>query len=441
MPDSLDFRSESPEDIDTLEELLSFVPPPLQHEPESEVPTPDSSPVTFYDKHLDDSLILKQVKVLPGLIYTLSEALDDHISSFKSQGKPFHSTSMALKRHVYNKDVVATASDVSERYCEGGYPFIQTASVLAFHPDQPELMTVFSMSLNDPQISTQNSTSLNTDTRKGRFGLSLDDDRRALLLTMRKSLPHLTVYEAYALSGKTVLEDMSGLSGLPAFPWKRGGGSRYRQSLSHQVVPTDVSKYLWGTTPANSTMQVLDSTRFRRSERLERLAPTTSSTSKNSDCSMRPARKAATPTHIIITPKTPSSHEYRASPADFVQRAWVQAVDFDSTVIIFDCGNYFRVGVGHRKTQTLYISDLVGASSRTDPAYGKVITAINLAIIRDTMDRTPLLDSSLHKNKPSPHSTLRKRQRDRDNTGPVRRSRRRLGEPNKEVEPEDVLSF
>ncbi len=114
----------------------------------------------------------------------------------------------------------------------------------------------------------------------------------------------------------------------------------------------------------------------------------------------------------------------------------MQAVDFDSTVIVFDCGNYFRVGIRHRKTQTLYISDLVEASSRTDPAYGKVMTAINLAIIRDAMDRTPLLDPSLHKNKPSSHSTSRKRRHDRDDTTPVRRSRRRLGEPNKEVEPE-----
>ncbi|KAK0447979.1 hypothetical protein EV421DRAFT_1706160, partial [Armillaria borealis] len=123
--------------------------------------------------------------------------------------------------------------------------------------------------------------------------------------------------------------------------------------------------------------------------------------------------------------------------------AWAQAVDFDSTVIIFDCGKNLRVGIRHRKTQTLYISDLVEANSRTDPAYGKVATAINLAIIRDAMDRTLLLDPSLRKNKPSSQSTSYKRRRCRDDTVPVRRSRRRLGEPNKEVEPEvspDVLS-
>ncbi len=55
------------------------------------------------------------------------------------------------------------------------------------------------------------------------------------------------------------------------------------------------------------------------------------------------------------------------------------------------------------------------------------------------MDHTPLLDPSLRKNKPSSESTSRKRRRGRDDAVPLRRSRRRLGEPNKEVEPEVSL--
>ncbi|KAK0231423.1 hypothetical protein IW262DRAFT_481793 [Armillaria fumosa] len=438
-------RDESPVELEDLEELLSFVPPLLQHDPDLDVPAPKSSPVMFYDKHLDDSLILKRVKVLPHLVSTLTEALDDHVSSFKSRGKPFDSPYMTIRRDIYNKHVVATASDVSYRYCEGGHSFVQAASVLSFHPDQPELMAVFLMSgsLDEPPDFHSEKYSLKHAYKKGPswpvMVNALDDGRRALLLSMRKSLLHMAVYEAFALSGKTVLEDMSGLSSFATFPWNRGGVSLYRESPSHQVAPPDASKYLWATKPAPSSAQAIDPTRFRRSERLKSLAPTTSSTFKSSDRSTRPARKAAVPTQTIITPKNPTNYKYQASAVDFVQRAWVQAVNFDSTIIVFDCGNYFRVGVRHRKTQTLYISDLVDASS-TDPAYGKVITAINLAIIRDAMDRTPLLDPSLRKNKPSSHSASRKRPHGRDDTVPVRRSRRRLGEPNKEVEPEGVLS-
>lgn len=62
------------------------------------------------------------------------------------------------------------------------------------------------------------------------------------------------------------------------------------------------------------------------------------------------------------------------------------------------------------------------------------MVAINLAIIRDAMDRTPFLDPLLHQNNPSSHP--RKRRRATDDTVPVRRSRRKLGEPSKEVEPD-----
>ncbi|PBK65726.1 hypothetical protein ARMSODRAFT_1087334 [Armillaria solidipes] len=446
MPDSPEPREESPVDIESLEELFSFVPPPLRHDPDFDVPTPKWSPVTFYDKHLDDSLVLKQVKVLPGLISTLDEALDEYVSSFKSRGEPFYSPSMALRWHIYNKDVVATASDISQRYYKGGNPFVQAASVLAFHPDQPELRTVFSTSgslLEEPPDFHSERYSLQHSYEDGpSFPVmlkALDDDRRALLLSMRKNLPHLAVYEAYALSGKTVLDDMSRLSGLATFPWKRGGGSLYRQSLSHRAAPPDISKYLWATKPADSPVQVIEPIRFRRSERLKGLAPTPSLTSKypSQGTAVRAARKAATP-GTIIRPKKFTSLKYQASAADFVQRAWAQAVNFDSTIILFDCGNYFRVGVRHRKTQTLYISNLVDVSSCSEPVYGKLMVAINLAIIRDAMDRTALLDPLLHQNKPSLHP--RKRRRATDDTAPVRRSRRKLGEPNKEVEPEEILS-
>lgn len=247
MPDSPESRDESPVDIEALEELFSFTPPPLRQDPDLDVPTPDWSPVTFYDKHLDDSLVLKQVKVLPGLISTLSEALDDYVSSFKSRGEPFYSPSMALRWPIYNKDVVATAADVSQRYYKGGYPFVQAASVLAFHPDQPELSTVFSTSGSlvekYPDFHSERYSLKHAYEKGPSFPVmlkALDGDRRALLLSMRKNLPHLAVYEAYALSGKTVLEDMSRLSGLATFPWKRGGGSLSTVSFS----PSCTSRHL-----------------------------------------------------------------------------------------------------------------------------------------------------------------------------------------------------
>ncbi|KAK0490401.1 hypothetical protein IW261DRAFT_1616814 [Armillaria novae-zelandiae] len=267
-------------------------------------------------------------------------------------------------------------------------------------------------------ISTRSKYSLEYTYKKGPSWPvtvnALDDDRRALLLSMRKSLPHMAVYEAFALPGKTILEDMSGLSREE---------DHFTASLLLTELHLPMSLNIYGR---RSPFPVL-----RRRSILPAFVV-------SSNRSTRPASKAAVPTQTIITPKKPTNYKYRVDAADFVQRAWVQAINFDATIIVFDCENYFRVGVRHRKTQTLFISDLVDASS-TDPAYGKVITAINIAIIRDAMDRTPLLDPSLRKNKPSSHSTSRKRPHDRDEIVSVRRSHRMLGEPNKEVEPEASL--
>ncbi|KAK0498138.1 hypothetical protein EDD18DRAFT_1071378 [Armillaria luteobubalina] len=419
MSDSLESRSESPDGVQALEELLSFVPPPLQHDPDSDVPVPERSPVTLYDKHLDDSLILKRVTVLPRLISTLSKSLDDHLLSFKSRGEPFYYPYIAVRRDPYNEAIVSTASDISKRFCEGVYPFIQAASVLAFHPDQSELHSVFLMSgrlAEDPPDFHSEQYSLQHTVETGSFMSSmlevLDDDRKALLLSVRKSLPCLAVYEAYALAGKTVLEEMSGLSNFAVFPWTRGGGSRCRK-VSPQVPPPDsnASNYLWQTEPSDDTTAQMQ-------------APSPVAT-----------------TQSIPTPRNTARYRYTANAADFVQRAWAHAVGFDSTVIIFDCGNYLRVGIRHRKAQTLYISDLVDVCSHTDPAYGKLLVAIHLAIIRDALDRAPLLDPSLTAtNKHLTRTNLRKRRRDKEEAAPLRRSRRKLGEPSKEVEPEVILS-
>lgn len=339
MPDSLESRSETPEDIDALEDLLSFVPPPLQHDPESDVPAPESSPVTFYDKHLDDSLILKRVKILPHLVSTLSEALDDHLLSFKSRGKPFYSDYILVRRDAYDNTVVSNASDISRRFCEGGYPFIQAASVLAFHPDQSELKNVFVMSgslaevppdFHSEQYSLQHA--LETGIYMPLMLEALDDDRRALLLSMHKSLPDLAVYEAYALSGRTVLEEMSGLSSLDVFPWKKAGGARCRQ-VSHRVPPpdSDTSKYLWQTEPSDDSTQMQAPSHLRRSERLQKSALDASKADEHRPISKRP-RKAAATIQSIPTPKKAARHRYIANVADFVQRVSV----FMSGAVVLD---------------------------------------------------------------------------------------------------------
>lgn len=68
-------------------------------------------------------------------------------------------------------------------------------------------------------------------------------------------------------------------------------------------------------------------------------------------------------------------------------QAWTQCVRNDSTYVIFNCGNFERIGVRHRATQTLYISDLIDIPNCKDPAYAKLHIGLYMSIYHDVLDR------------------------------------------------------
>ncbi|KIM39107.1 hypothetical protein M413DRAFT_29667 [Hebeloma cylindrosporum] len=68
--------------------------------------------------------------------------------------------------------------------------------------------------------------------------------------------------------------------------------------------------------------------------------------------------------------KNKKGRPYRPDPAHFLQRAWARAVVNDATFVIFHCGDRERIGIRHRESQTLYLSDLMDATARNEPSYG-----------------------------------------------------------------------
>lgn len=314
--------------------LFEFSPLPLEQDPDSDIPKPYSSPITFFDRHLDESLVLKKVTVLPSLISTISEALDGYFSAFNSKNETFRSSRLCLRRGFYNcQGPPKNATDIAERYCLGDSIFLQAASILVVHPDKPELKTVFSMDEGNSGSSdvfhSQNYTLKYTAyTRKDmveRLG-SWDLDRKTLLLSMWDNLPELAIWDMYALSGRSVMEDMSGLAALEVFPWKQCGTSGHRHFASSAYdSPPDVSKYLWEKAPvppSDVVPAVADTAYPRRSERLK------SQSSSKGIPKVSPKKKPARSLQIkkpaipkIIVPKAErEKSRYKADAADFVQR-------------------------------------------------------------------------------------------------------------------------
>ena len=89
----------------------------------------------------------------------------------------------------------------------------------------------------------------------------------------------------------------------------------------------------------------------------------------------------------------------------------------DATVLVINCGNYERVGIRHRATQTLYLSNLIDVTKAENRSYLKIHLGLQLSIVDDAIDRyrqSQALKAS---------STARKRKR-RDPTIPTRTSSR-----------------
>ncbi len=72
--------------------------------------------------------------------------------------------------------------------------------------------------------------------------------------------------------------------------------------------------------------------------------------------------------------------------SDFTE-AWAQAMRVDGSIIVLQSGNHEFIGIRHRTTQTLYISDLIQPHACKEPSYGKLHVGIYIAGLRDALDR------------------------------------------------------
>ena len=57
------------------------------------------------------------------------------------------------------------------------------------------------------------------------------------------------------------------------------------------------------------------------------------------------------------------------------------------SIIVLQSGNHEFIGIRHRTTQTLYISDLVNPHACKESSYGKLHVGIYIAGLRDALDR------------------------------------------------------
>ena len=68
-------------------------------------------------------------------------------------------------------------------------------------------------------------------------------------------------------------------------------------------------------------------------------------------------------------------------------QAWSQATKADTTIMVVQSGNYEFIGIRHRLSQTLYVSDIIQPHACEEPSYGKIHVGIYVAATMDAIDR------------------------------------------------------
>ncbi|KAF9037346.1 hypothetical protein BDZ89DRAFT_441370 [Hymenopellis radicata] len=251
----------------------------------------------------------------------------------------------------------------------------QLASSIYIHPEQPLLFSALSWGHSELDTCDQNSSNsflvehvflrfANYSVREPRFLQKFDPEMRPKMLDIGKQYPNLATAMFFCPAAHELLRKMERVAEMKEFPWT---------SNSTTVNPSPAPKVL--RTPDNPhplwPLPKLDPAphregHIRRSSRTE-----------------SPVVDYCSPGRVMSIGK----ENWRDNPAQYIQRAWAIAVRADASVIVFDCGNYLRIGIRHRETQTLILSDLLDVCHAKDPAYGKIWAGMHIAIAQDMMER------------------------------------------------------
>ncbi len=375
----------------SLEDAFFNLSPPRFGREGASSPNPRYPPGNFLDTHLDENLILRRVRLHPTLLTELASLVDAKLNDFPHPiPDNYFGRSIGWYRKASEK---TTAEDIAKIHNLGpGTVAAQLASSILIHPSRPEAISP--LSWGPSQIDTCNHHSstpfftehffLQINDYKGPQAQYLEEfspETRPTILSIAKRYPQLAVAMFFCPAAEELLRSMSLVADHKVFPWMTNSQTQYAPGSAKFIRPSDNPHPPWSV-PELLPLPPLDCG-IRRSNRRE-----------------SPVVEYCTPGRITPIP----AQEWRGQPEQYIQRvscctiqhlqlpsddfqAWANAVRADASVIIIDCGNYLRVGVRHRATQTLLLSDLVDVCHCKDPAYGKIWAGIHLATVEDVLQR------------------------------------------------------
>ncbi|KAF5386120.1 hypothetical protein D9615_002171 [Tricholomella constricta] len=442
------------------EELQSV----LEHNPQPLVPDPDSpcpaltSPVSFYDKHLDQRLALKKVVMLPSVATELSKAIDRIFTTIRDDnlvlpGVNYGFPTLESMLDYLEEGPVKDAKSVGQAYMAVTGMFANNlASMLSLHLKAPRwtsavrflgrrvardqehytLVEDFAPEFLEPYREPKYYGMVRKETWD-----SMAETTKRDLEKARQKFPVLAVWQFFFVSCEVeaAFRHMEKLAEMDMFrsqtfltvaPEYLPANIGLPQSLDAVSTPWVASILPHLSKPSNpgctrssgqSTVSTGPGNLLRRSKRLSTRTAAEAKRAKKfttgdgvdstSPSTTNSKRKWS---NVTIPGKTTMADATDGLATSILQHAWARAVERDSSFIVFHCGNFERIAFRHRSSQTLFISELIDVTQCKEPGYGEIHVALFMAIIEDVLDRTQQLVQSETEAKSPSKSRKRKRE-------------------------------
>ncbi|TFK71966.1 hypothetical protein BDN72DRAFT_394737 [Pluteus cervinus] len=363
---------------DRLKSILTYCPPfPDTLERRENPAELGSFPFNFYDRHLDESTRLKHVVSLPSITTDLARQVDDHLESLQKRNvKPLplnrQTQSTWVPRAVrYIESMCMSTWHLANCYSTIENDLAALTSQWLLAPDYPRYTSV--LAFTSRPSGTQHSFDdpmLDFSLRLDEYSLpppdllaQVDDFTKGMIRDLQQKDLATWVFLPAFPDVESAFKNMDTAVKAPIFPSSActtGGVPAPKLPPSVPTPPIDALSPPW-TLP-----RIFAKGRAR---------PKSSTSSKGIKPDSRPDQRFPD----FAKAKQPT-------PEGILYHAWRKAVEVDSTVIVINCGSYERIGIRHRATQTLYLSRLIEVW-RCEPSYGKLHLGLQMAVIRDVIDR------------------------------------------------------
>ncbi|KAJ6465229.1 hypothetical protein C8R47DRAFT_1057095 [Mycena vitilis] len=399
-----------------VEFIFGYCPYRIHCTEEHTMSIPDKR-LSFHDRHIDERLTLRRVLSLSTLPQTLAGAADEELRVVLDSGLPIpddaEGNAVSFRKARGNirfrgSDAVAGSYGVFRHLRETALEFFHpTASLLLMRPLR--FISVF-MWGNRERHEHRNPLAHGFPFVLDGYALTIlrrrdnltiveellhDDDAETQdhLQGVVKHTPVLGTWQIYPPSpeGDEVIKDMDRLTSSTSFMPRLCGTVGFQRSQTRCVPSHDATDVPW-TIPHVAKPRPLDVSAslsalrgqplaLRRSARLRDI-PTTGKA--KSTRTQNPGRVRTEEARII--PAVPLLPTADRSTEDFLQHGWNESVIEDSTFIVFTNGVFERIGIRHRESQTLFLSDLISVS-RCDPPYGRIHIGLYITAYRDAVNR------------------------------------------------------